>query len=164
MRQGGKELYHTPGSKGGRACGAIFSFTSWGVVLLRSYHCGLPPGPCGLPPGPCGLPQGLIACCLEVRVGCLVVSSRVASRSVQLASRSDHGLPLGQIAGCLEVRLGFSSRSHRGLPQGLMCGSPQGPKEQTLRPKFSILGVFWPFCPKRALPHPISIQNMRFRR
>ena len=27
----------------------------------------------------------------------------------------------------------------------LMCGSPQGPREQTLGPKFSILGVFWPF-------------------
>ena len=25
----GNELYHTPGSKGGRACGAISSFASW---------------------------------------------------------------------------------------------------------------------------------------
>ena len=45
-----------------------------------------------------------------------------------------------------------------------MCGSPRGPREQTLRPKCSILGVFWPFQPKRALPHPIIIQNMRFGR
>ena len=33
-------------------------------------------------------------------------------------------------------------RSDRGLPRGLMCGSPRGPGEQTLRPKFSVLGVF----------------------
>ena len=30
-----------------------------------------------------------------------------------------------------------------GLPRGLMCGSPRGPRKQTLRPKFSIFrGVF----------------------
>ena len=45
-----------------------------------------------------------------------------------------------------------------------MWGSPRGPREQTLRLKFSILGVFWPFRPKRALPHSITIQNMRFGR
>ena len=46
-----------------------------------------------------------------IRTGCLEVLSRVASRSVRVASRS-----------------------HRGLPRGL--------REQTLRPKWSILGVF----------------------
>ena len=46
-----------------------------------------------------------------IPAGCLEVLSRVASRSVRVASRS-----------------------HRGLPRGL--------REQTLRPKFSILGVF----------------------
>ena len=57
----GNELYHTPGSKEGGACGAISSFASWGVVELVSnqYHC-------SLPQGPCGLPRGLIAVCLEV--------------------------------------------------------------------------------------------------
>ena len=29
-----------------------------------------------------------------------------------------------------------------GLPRGLMCGSPRGPREQTLRPKFSNSDVF----------------------
>ena len=32
-----------------------------------------------------------------------------------------------------------ASRSHRGLPRGLMCGPHRGPREQTLRPKFLIL-------------------------
>ena len=57
--------------------------------------------------------------CLEVHAGCLEVRSRVASRSVQVATRSHHG-----------------------LPQGLMCGSPRGPMEETLGPNLSILGVF----------------------
>ena len=70
----GNKLCHTPGRKGGGACGAISSFASWGVVQLVSYHR-------GLPRGPWGLPRGLIA-------GCLEVQSRVASRShVQVASR-----------------------------------------------------------------------------
>ena len=68
------------------------------------------------------------------------LSLRPASRSVRIASRS--------------VQVAW--RSHRGLPPG--------PREQNLRPKFSILGVFWPFRPKRALPHPITIQNMGFGR
>ena len=55
----GNELYHTLGSKGEGACGAISSFASWGVVQLVSYHR-------GLPRGPWGLPWALIAGCLEL--------------------------------------------------------------------------------------------------
>ena len=56
-----------------------------------------------------------------------LLSLRPASRSVRVASRSDQGLPQGLIAGCLEVSC---------------AGLPRGPREQTLRPKFSILGGF----------------------
>ena len=99
------------------------------------------------------------------------LSLRPASRFVRVASRYHCGLPRGvcglprgPLPGCLEVSSRVSSRSNRGLPRGLMCGSPRGPREQTLRPKFSILGVFWPIRPKRTLPHPINIHNMRFGR
>ena len=75
-------------------------------------------------------------------------SLQAASRSLRVASRSHRGLPRGPIVACLKVRAGclevqlrvasrsvrVASRSHRGLPRG--------PREQTLRPKFSILGVF----------------------
>ena len=37
------------------------------------------------------------------------------------------------------------------------------PGGQTLRPKFSSLGGFWPLPPKGAIPHPITIQNVMFR-
>ena len=50
------------------------------------------------------------------------------------------------------------------VPWDHMCGSPGGPREKTLRPKFSILGVFWPFRPQQPSPHPIAIQNMMFGR
>jgi len=40
---------------------------------------------------------------------------------------------------------------------------PRGPREQTLRPKFSILGGFFgPSDRNEFLPHPITLQNMRF--
>ena len=59
-------------------------------------------------------------------------------------------------AGCLEVSSRVTLRSHVQV-----ASKSQG---QTLGPKFSIFGVFWPFRPKPALPHPISIQNMSFGR
>ena len=40
-------------------------------------------------------------------------------------------------------------------------GNPHGPRGIA---SFLILGIFWPFRPYRALPHPITIQNMRFGR
>ena len=52
---------------------------------------------------------------------------QVASRSYRGLPRSPCGLPRGPIAGCLEVSC---------------AGLPRGPREQTLRPKFSILGGF----------------------
>ena len=108
----GNELYHTPGSKVGRACGM------WSAILLCFLGCGIAP----------------------------FLTLRPTSRSERVASRS--------------VRVAL--RSHCGFPPVLMCGSPRGPREQTLRPKLSIFDVFWPFRQKRALPHPITIQNMRF--
>ena len=54
------------------------------------------------------------------------LSLRRTSKSVRVASRS----------------MQVASRSHRGLPRGLMFGSPRGPSEQTCRPKFLVLGGF----------------------
>ena len=79
-----------------------------------------PQAPLALLPGVWYSSFPIIATCLKVRAGWLEVLSRAASRSVWIASRS--------------VRVAW--RSHRGLPRG--------PREQNLRPKFSILGVFCP--------------------
>ena len=79
--------------------------------------------------------------CLEVCAGCLEVQSWVASTSVRV-----------------------DSRSHRGLPRGFMSGSPRGPREQTLRPKFSIFGVFLVLPTETSFTTLHSIQNMRFGR
>ena len=38
------------------------------------------------------------------------------------------------------------------------------PGGQTLRPNFQVEVAFRQLQPKRAIPHPITIQNMRFRR
>ena len=45
-------------------------------------------------------------------------------------------------------------------PRGLRCVAPQGPWGQTLRPKCS--GGFRHLKSKRAIRHPITIQNVRF--
>ena len=47
-----------------------------------------------------------------------------------------------------------ASRIHCGSPQGLMCGSPRGPREQTLRLKFSILGGFLALPTKTSFTKP----------
>ena len=85
------------------------------------------------PQAPPPLPSGvwyssfpIIAAFLKVCAGCLEVLSWPASRSVQVALRSDRELPRGPC----------------GLPRGLMCRSPRGPREQNLRPKFSNFGGF----------------------
>ena len=46
-----------------------------------------------------------------------------------------------------------------GLPRGLMCGSPQGPREQTLRTKCSILGVFLALPTKTSFATPHYYQK-----
>ena len=71
--------------------------------------------------------------------------------------------------GCGKARFGWKGQKtpkieNFGLKVFLMCELPRGPRKQTLRPKLSILGVFRLFRPKRASPHPIAIQNMRFWR
>ena len=77
------------------------------------------------------------------------LSSRVALRSVGVASRSDRGLPQGPIPGCLEVSC---------------AGRLEVPGNKLWNQNFQFYVFFWPFQPKRPLPHPISIQNMRFGR
>ena len=66
----------------------------------------------------------------RVRAAYLEVRSRIASKSVEIAKRS-----------------------HRGLPRSLMCGSPRGSSEQTLRPNLLILGVFFGPSDRNELYH-----------
>ena len=97
----------------------------WELEATRNRICWCPLSSyCRLPQAPCGLPRALIA-------GCLELLPRVASSSVRVASSS-----------------------YRGLPRALMCGSPRGPREQTLRPKFLIL------VPSRP---SVDIMFLRFR-
>ena len=77
-----------------------------------------------------------------------------ASRSQRVASRSDRGLPRrpwrlprALIAGCLEVSC---------------AGRLEVRGNKLWDQNFQFYVVFWPFWPKRALPHPITNQNMMF--
>ena len=61
----------------------------------------------------------------------------------------------------------------RGTPRGLGCGNPRSPRCSTPRgprgtnfeTKIFKYGWFWgPSEQKRTIPHPLTVQNMRFRR